>query len=400
MKKVAADSMALEESPRRVELHVPAATILKVLLTALIVWAVLTILPELLLFFVAILLAMTLSPIVSGLERRGIPKAVAVGLIGLAIVGLVVAFVALIVPPLASQMTSLINDYRTFRLQATRQIPPDYPFLKRVAQQVLDLPTSPELAAAWKKPLAWGQAAVVAGTAVVLLFVLVLYLLLDGKRTYAWLLAYVPRRHRGKMAQMLPEVSDVVIAYVQGQLLTSFLYGTFAFIVLSILHVPAALPLALLAAICDVVPVLGVIVSTVPAALLALTVSPLAAGLVVVLYLLYHLLENYVIIPKVYGRRLSLSGLAVLTTLIIGGSLYGIPGAILVLPVVAAYPIVERIWLADYLREEVIHDHSALAEAAENGKSERTVEKVLRGEKHPASTGGGRARPKNAANDR
>jgi len=382
MRKSATAAAAAEESRHAIELHVPAATIVKVLLTAIVVWAILTLIPELLLFFVAILLAMTLSPIVAWLERRGLSKPLAIGVVGFTILALVVAFIALVVPPLASQITALVRDYRAYRLQATRQIPADYPFLKQVAQQILDLPTSPQLAAAWKQPLAWGRAAVVGGTAAVLLFVLVLYLLLDGKRTYAWLLAYVPRRHRSKMAEMLPEVSDVVIAYVQGQILTSFLYGAFAFILLSVLGVPAALPLAILAAICDVVPVLGVIVSIVPAALLALSVSPLAAAIVVVGYLLYHLFENYVIIPKVYGRKLSLSGLAVLATLIIGGSLYGVPGAILILPIVAAYPIVERIWLADYLREDVIHDHSALAEEAENGKSERAVEKVLRGERH------------------
>jgi predicted PurR-regulated permease PerM len=235
-----------------------------------------------------------------------------------------------------------------------------------------------------KRPLAWGRAAVVGLTGGALLFVLVLYLLLDGKSVYAWLLAYVPREHRKKMAETIPEVSEVVVAYVQGQILTSLLYGLFAFAVLTALRVPASVPLALLAAAGDVVPVLGFLVSAGPAALLALTVSPLTAGVVITLYSLYHLLENYVIIPRVYGKRLRLSGLAVLAALIIGGSLFGIPGVLLVLPVVAAYPIVERVWLQDSLSDEVLKDHSALEAAALNGKSDRVVEKVLRGEKHSA----------------
>jgi predicted PurR-regulated permease PerM len=390
MKKAASDPKKIDGSPdpeeplRPVELHVPALTIVKVVFTAILVWAAWTILPELALLFVSILLAMALSPAVAWLTRRGLSRGAAVALLGFAILAVVAGFVSLVVPPLASEITGLVENYRAYRARVSQQIPTDYPFLKQVALQVLDLPSSPEVAAAWKRPLAWGRAAAVGGTAAALLFVLVLYLLIDGKRTYAWLLAYVPRRHRKKAAETIPEVSDVVIAYVQGQLLTSALYGMFSFLVLTILHVPAALPLALLAAICDVVPVLGVIVSTLPAALLALTVSPFAAGAVVVLYLLYHLLENYVIIPHVYGKRLQLSGLAVLATLILGGSLFGIAGAIIVLPVVAAYPIIERIWLADYLHEEVLHDHTALAEAEQNGKGERTVEKVLRGETHRA----------------
>jgi predicted PurR-regulated permease PerM len=390
MKRAVPEPADPEEPRRPVELHIPGPTIFKVLLTALVVWALLTILPELTLIFVAILLAMTLSPAVCWLERHGVSRGIAVALIGLAILVVVVGFVAVVVPSLASQITGLVSNFRAYRARVSRQIPTDYPFLKQVALQILDLPSSPEVAAAWKRPLAWGRAAAVGGMAAAVLFVLVLYLLADGKRTYAWLLAYVPRRHRSKMAETIPEVSDVVSGYVQGALLCSLLYGGFTFLVLTLLHVPAALPLALLAAICDVIPVVGVIVSIIPAALLALTVSPLAAGAIVVLYLLYHLLENYVLIPKIYGRRLRLSGLAVLATLVIGGGLFGVPGAILLLPIVAAYPAVERIWLADYLREEVLHDHSALEEAAKNGKSERTVEKVLRGERHRAS-GGARA---------
>ena len=88
------------------------------------------------------------------------------------------------------------------------------------------------------------------------------------------------------------------------------------------------------------------------------------------------------LIPRVYGRRLRLSGLAVLIALVVGGTLHGILGAVLILPLVAAYPIVERIWLHEYLSDEVLTDHSALREAAENG-SDAAVERVLRGQELP-----------------
>jgi hypothetical protein len=67
---------------------------------------------------------------------------------------------------------------------------------------------------------------------------------------------------------------------------------------------------------------------------------------------------------------------------VIGGRLYGVLGAILILPFVAAYPIVERIWLHEYLSDEVVRDHKALEAAAESGGSDRAVEKVLKGEGH------------------
>jgi hypothetical protein len=86
-------------------------------------------------------------------------------------------------------------------------------------------------------------------------------------------------------------------------------------------------------------------------------------------------------VPRIDGRRLQLSTLAVLLALVVGGTLQGIVGAILILPLVAAYPIIERIWLHDYLSSEVIHDHSTLERAAESG-SDQAVDAVLRGQRH------------------
>ena len=123
---------------------------------------------------------------------------------------------------------------------------------------------------------------------------------------------------------------------------------------------PAAVPLAILAGLCDVIPVVGIIIATVPAVLLAVTVSPTAAAFVFALYVGYHVVESYVIVPRIYGQRLRLSTLAVLLALLAGSTLQGLVGAVLVLPLVAAYPIIERIWLAGYLGAEVIKDHNAL----------------------------------------
>ena len=70
-----------------------------------------------------------------------------------------------------------------------------------------------------------------------------------------------------------------------------------------------------------------------------------------------------------------------LAALVVGGALFGILGALIVLPLVAAYPIIERIWLKAYLSDEVLTDHSAL-ETSDSEGSARAVDKVLRGKKH------------------
>jgi predicted PurR-regulated permease PerM len=223
--------------------------------------------------------------------------------------------------------------------------------------------------------------------------VLTLYLLLDGKSLYAWLLAFVPRTHREKVATTMDEVSDVVHAYVSGQLLVAVLFALFTAGLLTILGVPAAVPLAVIAGLCDVIPVVGILVATVPAVLLALAVAPGTALVVAIAYLGYHLLETYFLLPRIYGNKLKISTLSVLLALIVGARLQGIIGAVLVLPLVAAYPIIERHWLGGLLNARVLTDHKALAKAAESG-SEVAIDTVISGEKHasegfagPASTG-------------
>jgi hypothetical protein len=89
-----------------------------------------------------------------------------------------------------------------------------------------------------------------------------------------------------------------------------------------------------------------------------------------------------VLVPRVYGSAMRLSTLAVLLALLVGASLQGILGAILVLPVVAAYPIIEKIWLRQYLSPDVLRDHDALDRDDAGGGGGGAVDKVIRGQRH------------------
>jgi predicted PurR-regulated permease PerM len=366
----------------RLELHLPTVTILKLLLAALAVWTALTLWPETVFFSISLLFAVALEPVVAYAVRRGMSRGVAVMILTFVLLAAIAAVIGVVFPPLAEQVVEVADNFPNFRARVERRIPEDYPILKMIVEQIFLLPSSPEVAAPLKRPLVWGRAAVSGVVTTFFVLVMTLYLLLDGRRLYAWLLAYVPRQHREKMAATVPEVSDVVYAYVRGQAITSALFAAFCALTLYALRVPGVLPLALLAGICDVIPVVGIVIATVPAALLALTVSPLTAGLVVVLYSVYHTFESYFIVPRIYGTSLRLSTLTVLLALIVGGTLQGMLGAVLILPIVAAYPIIERIWLRGYLAPEVIADHRALEHAADTG-SDEAIEAVLQGEKHP-----------------
>jgi predicted PurR-regulated permease PerM len=113
------------------------------------------------------------------------------------------------------------------------------------------------------------------------------------------------------------------------------------------LNVPSAAVLALIAAIGDAIPQIGVTLATIPAVLLALTQSLETALIVLVAYFIYQQIENYVTSPRVFSRTLQLSPLVTLLAVLIGGKLLGIIGVLFALPVAAAIPTVAAIWLAD-----------------------------------------------------
>jgi predicted PurR-regulated permease PerM len=375
------------ENPIDVRLEVPFRSIVKVLLAALLVWAVLKLWPEFVFILIAVLLAVSLYPLAEWLLERGLPRGLAVLTVAFATTAVVVASVAFFFPPLTEELAKLLGNFPAFRGRVIHRMPANYPVLTRVVSEALLLPSSPEVQAWINRPLIWGRIAV--GGVMRALFVLILtfYLLVDGRRLYAWLLAFVPSQHRDKMARTVPEVSDVLYGYVRGQVITSALFAVFAAIVLKAFKVPAVVPLAVLAGVCDVIPVLGIIIAVVPATLLALSVSPFAALMVMCLFVAYHLFEAYYIVPRIYGKALRLSTLAVLLALVVGGTLQGILGAVLVLPVVAAYPIVERIWLVNALPTSVHRDHKALQKALGTGNEEAAVDAVLDNKKIPEPLG-------------
>jgi predicted PurR-regulated permease PerM len=367
------------------ELRVSWATLLKILTAILLAWAVVHLWPAVELLLIAALFAVALSPLVDWLERRRLSRGWAVATLAVLAAAVVGCFMTLVLPPLTNQVSALWKGLPHLRQNISHELERSG-LASRVVLPLLDLPRSTEFDAWLSKPMEWGPAALEAVAAAFLVVVLSLYLILDGKTVVAWLLAYAPREHRGKMSAMVPEIFGVVKAYALGQIITSTLFTLFSFTVLTVSHVPAALPLALFAGACDAVPVAGIFVAMTAAALFSLAVSPATALIVLGLYLVYHLLESYILVPRLYGNRLRLSTLTVLLAIVAGALLDGIIGAVLALPLVAAFPVVEKHWLDEYLHPDAVEDHASLRAATDEGakKQEAAVDAVMKGEKPAA----------------
>jgi predicted PurR-regulated permease PerM len=139
-----------------------------------------------------------------------------------------------------------------------------------------------------------------------------------------------------KTATILGRLESIVGGYMRGQVITSAAIGVFVFFLLLACGVAAPLPLALLAGLADVLPFVGGLLSATPASLAALAQGPRVAMVVFGAILVYQEFESRVLVPRIYGKALRLPPGAIVVALLVGGSLLGIVGALLALPVAAA----------------------------------------------------------------
>jgi len=340
----------------KVEIHVPGLTVLKVLGTMLLVYIAIALTQIIVILFLATMLAVTLHPMLLTFRRRGFPNWVGIGVVvGAILMGAALIF-TLVLPPLFEQASLLMNNIPSIKASVLNHFPESGPFHGMVAHALQELERPDALKFA--QPLvSVGQVAIGGLAQLFLVMIFTIYLLTDGPRTLAWILAFFAVERRTKLEATGKETSKVISAYVAGQAITSIICGVYSFIILTILDVPAALMLATIAGLFDVLPVLGFFLAAAPAVLLGMTISPFTGFLVAGFYVLYHAVENYFLIPKIYGNRLRLSDLVVLVSLLAAGTLGGIVAAIVILPLVASYPIIERIWLVNILGKAVVKKH-------------------------------------------
>ena len=333
-----------QRPPRRVttRIEVPPRTIVTIILVVAAIWLLGRLWHQVLLFFIALLIAAALDPLLLRLERRGWPRGLAVALMMAAFVGIIALLLTLVVPPVIQQGERLAENLPGYAEDLQGMLK-GYPTVQEWLQQNANQ-TAGDPKAIFGGVLSFGTGIFSGIASLLILIALTVYLLLDGPRLFAWLTGSLSPARAVKAERMRRDISHVVGAYVRGQLIVSTLFGVFTYITLSLAGTPEPLLLAVLAAFLDAIPLVGATLATVPAVLLTLTVSLPAALVVLAIYIVYQQTENYVIIPRVFRGALQIPSLVVLVAVIVGSGLLGIVGALLSLPVAAAIPAVARAW--------------------------------------------------------
>jgi predicted PurR-regulated permease PerM len=334
-------------------------------LLLLLAWAVAGAVRHVLfLFLVALLIALLLNPLVRVLGRVWIPRGPAVALVYLAFaaaVALAIIALATVVVQQTRSAAHRIDSYFTVhaghpsRTGAEQdldrfQIWLDHHHLssvhvQRQGQKFLNQVGTKDVQKYTTKALHWAEGAGL--TVVTLLFdavlvvVVSIYMLLDMQRLTDAVDRRFPPRGRGGL---IVRMEQAVASYVKGQFLLSLIIGTSSGLGLWILGMVGAMPnggryaaaFGAWAGVTELIPYIGPWLGAAPPVLYALVQHPLSALWVALLFLGIQQLEGHVVVPKVMGRSLRLHPLLVIFGLLAGGEIYGFPGILVSLPLLAA----------------------------------------------------------------
>jgi predicted PurR-regulated permease PerM len=346
---------------RTVRIDITWVSLLRVSLAILLVVILVTLWPMIELLILAVLVAVSLYPIVRWTEYKKLPRWLGLISASALLLATSIAFFAFLGPMLLKQTASAVESVPQLKEEVLNHLPAHGP-INQMATEALD--TVAGAKPLLSKAVDLGKTALLAIVDFGLILVMAIYLMADGPRLLRWIVVFFPARHRPKISEALAEMSGLIMAYIIGQFITSALAGVYVFVMLSLLHVPNALLLGVVAAVFDILPIVGFFLAVLPAMAMGLTISSPTAAMVFLLYGAYHLFENYVIVPRVYGNKLELPTLAVLLAIMAGALLAGVPGAVAILPFVAAYPAIERLFLAEKLAPDTVRKHEQMSATA------------------------------------
>jgi predicted PurR-regulated permease PerM len=182
----------------------------------------------------------------------------------------------------------------------------------------------------------------------VTIFVLAFYWMVERPSIKRGLLRLVPAKRARDVNRVWTEIEEKLGGWVRGQIILMLAIGVMAGVGFAVLGLPNPILLAVFAALTEVIPIVGPVIGGAPAVLVALAIDPVLAIVTVIYIVIIQQIENHVLVPRVMGRSVGVSPLAVILGILIGSALYGLPGAFLAVPVAGAIQVI----LAYLLRTE------------------------------------------------
>lgn len=300
-------------------------------------WVIYLIRDLLVILFVAIILMSALTPLVHFFVRLKVPKALSIALTYIIIVGISAGAITAILQPLIEESSRLVV------------------ILPQLSGQILNIANIDKsvfqsgLTNLSKNVFSITLAVFDNLVAIIFLMVVTFYLLLERDNLEHRLAEFFIGREE-KVKKLIMRIEDKLGSWLRGQLVLSVIIGLLSYVGLTILNIPYALPLSLIAGVLEVIPVMGPIISAIPAVIIAAAIYPFLGLGVAAMYFVIQQLENHLIVPQVMQRAVGLNPLVVILAIAIGSKLLGFAGALLAVPLA----VVGQIIVAEIIEERKV----------------------------------------------
>lgn len=323
---------------------IPLAVLAWIVLFMVVFWLASHIAQAILVLAVAALLAYALYPLVTFMQRA-LPKSAAVTVVYALVLGAVGLMLYFTLSTAVAQFLALSGDLQNFDpkplINALRKAGISQSQIDAVGQQLINQIQS----------LASGIVPLVLGTFTVTLDIIIVgvvsvYLMFDGPRITRWLRTRTPLTQQSRISFILDTLERVVGGYIRGQLTLAIITGIMVGIGMSILHVPYAILLGVLAFVLELIPYIGTLTSGALCVLVALSQSSVLAVLVLLYFVGVHIIEGYVLGPRIVGHAVGLHPAISLLALLAGAEIFGPWGALFAAPIAGvAQALLTALWL-------------------------------------------------------
>jgi predicted PurR-regulated permease PerM len=323
---------------RHETINVSTVTILKIVFTGLLLWFLFAIREILLLLLISVIISSAIDPLADYLYKKRVPRALSVLLVYIVVIGIPVLIGVLLAPSIGTQFKELgQNDFYT-------QFESKLGLFKSTLNQSGIGRTIQDNIKSWTGSFSSTLFNTTKGVftgfiSVVTILVVSFYLTVEENGMKNLIKHLTPYKNQAYVARLVTKIQKKMGAWILGQIILSFIIFGLTYIGLTILKVDYALVLALIAGFLEIIPIIGPIISAVPATFFAFLQSPPLALAVIILWIVVQQLENHVIVPVVMSKSVGVNPVLVILGILVGGSLGGVVGAIIAVPVLSGISV-------------------------------------------------------------
>jgi predicted PurR-regulated permease PerM len=300
---------------------------------------------------IAVAVVYLLNPLVSALERRGVPRAAGAGIVYVLFLCIVALVISLLVPVVTRQVGQVIDHFPDYladaqatisRLAARFGQEPDFRLDAEQVREWLSAGENRQAVTRYLTGLRSVTNSVISGLIIIVLGpVMAFYLLVDLPRLRRGAMALIPPDRREEIKGLMDRIGQAVGGFFRGQLLVALFVGVASSIGLWAIGLPYWLLVGMVAGIFNLVPLVGPFIGGGLAVIIALVSGePLKAVWAALVLLAVQQIDNHLISPNVMGRTVQLHPVVVMLALLVGASFAGLFGMLVVVPLVAMAKII------------------------------------------------------------